>query len=131
MNCVVVRIQTYKDHLKNSLGNWNSSSKKENQLLEYLNLRNLIGLQDKMDAENEEMLHSLHVGTKDTEGDGQSAESVLSFDIMSDELDKFVEQLQKRIEERPWFETMVGELESALFTKNKFIQDLNANCGRG
>lgn len=91
-------------------------------------LRNFIGLQDKMDAENEEMLHSLHVETKDTEGDGQSAESVLSFDIMSDELDKFAEQLQKRIEERSRFETMVGELESALFTNNKFIQDLNANC---
>ena len=45
-------------------------------------LRNLIGL------------------TKDTEGDGQSEESLFSFDIMSDDLDKFTEQLQKRIEER-------------------------------
>jgi hypothetical protein len=41
-------------------------------------LRNLIGLQDKMDAENEEMLHSLHIETKDTEGDGKSVGSVLS-----------------------------------------------------
>lgn len=73
-------------------------------------LRNLIGL------------------TKDTEGDGQSEESFFSFDIMSEDLDKFAEQLQKRIEERSQFETIVGELDSALFTKNKFIQDLNANC---
>jgi len=36
--------------------------------------------------------------------------------------------LQKKIEERSQFETMVGELESALFMKNKFIQDLNVNC---
>ena len=73
-------------------------------------LRNLIGL------------------TKDTEGDGQSEESLFSFDIMSDDLDKFTEQLQKRIEERSQFETIVGELEYDLFTKNKSIQDLNANC---
>ena len=46
------------------------------------------------------MLHSLHVETKDTEGDGQSVEFVVSFDIMFDELDKLVEQLQKKIEER-------------------------------
>lgn len=90
-------------------------------------LRDLIGLQDRMNAENEETLHSLNVENIDTEGDGQSADVVFSFDIMSDELDKFAEQLQKRIEERSQFETIVGELESALSTKNKFIQDLNAN----
>lgn len=91
-------------------------------------LRDLIGLQDRMNAENEETLHSLNVENIDTEGDGQSADAVFSFDIMSDELDKFAEQLQKRIEERSQFETIVGELESALSTKNKYIQDLNANC---
>ena len=36
MKCVVLRIQRYKDHLKNSLRNWSSFNKKENQLLEYL-----------------------------------------------------------------------------------------------
>eukprot|EP01018_Ginkgo_biloba_P024615 Gb_40009 [translate_table: standard] len=88
-------------------------------------LRKLVQQQERMNEDSEELLDRLrHVETK--EGATGNTESVMALDILCDDCVKFVEQLQKELDEKSQFEATIRELESALFTKDQDIQDLNA-----
>eukprot|EP01018_Ginkgo_biloba_P014200 Gb_07542 [translate_table: standard] len=92
-------------------------------------LRKLIKQQERMNEASEHTLDRLrHVERKEAEEEGQNALTVLPLDFLSDELESFVEELQESLEERLQFETTIRELESALFTKDQDIQNLNAKC---
>ncbi|KAH9331344.1 hypothetical protein KI387_003452, partial [Taxus chinensis] len=89
----------------------------------YDHLRKMVQQQERMSEDGKELLTRLRQA--EVKESGGNMQDPMALNILVDDCGKFVKQLQEALGERSQYEAIIRELESALFTKDKDIQDIN------